>query len=199
MYLMVGCSPRLQLGMLHIIWHVQCISFLKSEKFCPQGFWVRTYEPVVSQIIFVSLMKEFSDFDVGESRHHWAWCVCSSVPKEKKIFNSRHDLVLSIPAESSGRLATRLCDTWGFDLHVLNWAQRIVLNLMLFSWCVFICSLCWYVYSVSSAFFFLRWGYFLKFVCLVFVWIDYKARWRVVSSDVVMWFQFCEQSVFNLM
>lgn len=66
---MVECSLRPQLGMLPIIWYVQCVSLLRSEEFCPQGFWIRDYEPVVSQIIFVSLMKEFSDFDVGESRH----------------------------------------------------------------------------------------------------------------------------------
>lgn len=34
------------------------ISFLKSEKFCAQDFWIRAYESVMSQVIFVSLMKE---------------------------------------------------------------------------------------------------------------------------------------------
>lgn len=34
--------------------------------------------------------------------------------------SSRCDLVLSTPAEHSGRLTTRLYDTWGFDLRVLK-------------------------------------------------------------------------------
>ena len=40
--------------------------------------------------------------------------------EEKKFSGSRHDLILSISAESSGRLPTRHCDTWSFDLHVLS-------------------------------------------------------------------------------
>lgn len=43
--------------MLSIVW-MQYISFLKSKKFCPQGFWISDYEPVVLQIMFVTLMKE---------------------------------------------------------------------------------------------------------------------------------------------
>lgn len=194
MYLVVGCSPRPQLRMLYIIWYVQYISKIwkiLSPGLLDKELWTSSVSDNICQF-----NERVSDFDVGESRRHWAWYFCSSIPKEK---SSGHDLVLYTPAESSGRLSTRLCDTWGFDLHVQklrpdNHPGFNVISLVY----VCICSACWYVYSVCSAFIFFQLRAFFKLVGLFFMWTDYKTSWRE-SWDLGMWVQFLEQSVFNLM
>lgn len=68
-------------------------------------------------------------------------------PKEK---NSKGGLVLSTTAGSSGRLPTRLCDTWDFNLHVLKLSPEncpgfnvtSLVCVCVYTFCLLICLFC---------------------------------------------------------
>lgn len=172
-----------------------CNIFLKSEKFCPQGFWIRNYEPVASQIIFVSLMKEFQILMLVKA---------DATELDTFVLVSQRKRVLGMTWYFTPLLKVLEgflpdSDTWGFDLHVQklrpdNHPGFNVISLVY----VCICSACWYVYSVCCAFIFFQLRAFFKLVGLFFMWTDYKTSWRE-SWDLGMWVQFLEQSVFNLM